>query len=112
MLLPVLMLIRTLAVASLLVAAACADDGSKTGDPSQENDVKNPETADKPPEGSPSPEGILLLNRRVQCMNDGPCSPSCATNSEVIDVHVPNGQCITFDCTGQGGGPDVGGCHP
>jgi hypothetical protein len=104
------MLIRMLAVASLVAAAACADDGSKDGDPSQVNDVENPEVPDQAPAGSPAPDGIVLLDRRVECFNDGPCSPACA--DMVVDVHVPSGQCIVFDCTGQGGEPDVGGCHP
>jgi hypothetical protein len=106
------MLIRMLAVASSLVAAACAADGSKAGDPSQANDVENPEVGDQPPPESPAPEGLVLNNRRAECASDGPCSPACATNDEVIDIHVPNGQCITFDCTSDAGGTDVGGCHP
>lgn len=104
------MLIRMIAVASL-VAAACADDGSKDGDPSQANDVENPQVQDQPPGDSPAPEGLVLLNRRAQCMSDGPCSPSCDT-ATVVDVHVPSGQCVVFDCSMAGGGPDVGGCHP
>ncbi len=105
------MLIRMLAVASLVVAAACADDASKDGDPSQTNDVENPVVPDQPPAGSAAPEGLVLQTRRVQCMSDGPCSAAC-DNATVVDVHVPSGQCIVFDCTLAGGGPDVGGCHP
>ena len=107
------MLIRMLAVASLVVAAACAADDPSDGDPSQSNDVQNPNVADQPPEGSTVPaEGLVLNTRRTECASDGPCSPACATNDEVIDIHVPNGQCVTFDCTAEGAGIDVGGCHP
>ena len=105
------MLIRTLAVASLVVAVACAADGSKDGDPSQVNDVENPEVPDRPPADSPAPEGLVMQTRRAQCMSDGPCSAAC-DNAMVVDVHVPSGQCIVFDCSLEGGGPDVGGCHP
>ena len=105
------MSIRTLAVASLLVAAACADEGSKTGDPSQVNDVENPEIPDQPPPGSPTTEGLVMQTRRVQCMSDGPCSAAC-DDAMVVDIHVPSGQCIVFDCRLASGGPDVGGCHP
>ncbi|MBL9017280.1 MAG: hypothetical protein JNL83_24040 [Myxococcales bacterium] len=101
-----------LAVASLVAAAACADDVTNAGDPSQVNDVENPQVADEAPDGSVAPEGLVLNTRRAECASDGPCSPACATNAMVIDLHVPTGQCITFDCTAEAGGPDVGGCHP
>jgi hypothetical protein len=106
------MIIRMLAVASLVVAAAaCADDSDFSDrDPSQANDVENPATQQTDNQTQSQAEGLVLKPNRLQCQADGPCSPSC-DQGLVIDLHVPSGNCVTFDCSWNNS-PDVGGCHP
>ncbi|CAN5757714.1 hypothetical protein BH11MYX3_BH11MYX3_28590 [soil metagenome] len=105
---------RILLSITLLGAAACAgdtgSDPSPTDDPGQ---VVNPNASDQPA-GLPQPaepEGIVLGQMRTVCASDGPCSPACV-GGMVIDIHVPEGNCVTFDCSSVGGPTNVGGCHP
>jgi hypothetical protein len=106
------MLIRMLAVASLVVAAAaCADDSELSDrDPSQADDVINPATQTDSDSQPTQAEGLVLMPNSVKCQSDGPCSAACSQQL-VVDLHVPSGNCITFDCSWNGT-PDVGGCHP
>jgi len=106
------MLIRMLAVASLVVAAAaCADDSELSDrDPSQADDVVNPATQTNPTDQPSQAEGLVMAPNRARCASDGPCSPAC-DQGMLVDIHVPEGNCVVFDCSWNGT-PDVGGCHP
>ncbi len=92
---------RILLSITLLAAAACAGDmgyeSSATDDPGQ---VVNPKASDQP-EGltqPAEPEGIVLGPMRTVFASDGPCRRACV-GGMVIDIHVPKGNCVTFDCS-------------
>jgi hypothetical protein len=96
----------------LVGTAACAADPAS--DPSATDDpgaVGNPTTSSPNGDGSQDVQSFVLMGAEAQCLSDGPCSPACSAGM-VINLHVPQGDCVFFDCAGDGSGLDVGGCHP
>jgi hypothetical protein len=106
---------RILLAVSLLGIAACAeiDANRDPDDPSNQPSSDTPDSLDnpKPADVRFDPVSTIMAGTDAQCMSDGPCSPAC-TGGMVINLHVPTGQCMTFDCSVSGGPSDVGGCHP
>src|SRR3954463_4211341 len=106
------MLTRIVLSLALVGAAACADETSDRADLPDPGgpDIQNPKTDDEPVPDAV--QGLVVGPNRLQCASDGPCSPAC-DQSMIIDIHVPEGNCVFFDCSpGPKNGTQVGGCPP
>jgi len=103
-------MLKILLCASLFGAAACADDPTSDRSPPV-GGVTDPRVSNPEGGNGDAPNVQALAAQEAQCLSDGPCSPACSAGM-VIDLHVPEGNCVTFDCSGEGGSSDLGGCHP
>lgn len=104
-------MLKILLCVSLLGAGACADDPASDRTYVEPGSVSDPNTPATPGDDPDVPQVQAIMGNEAQCLSDGPCSPACAGNMP-IDIHVPTGECVYFDCSGEGGPSDVGGCHP
>ena len=97
--------------AMTLATAACAtsDDGERPDN----IDPSLPESAGDT-EAETSGQAVTAIGAdatdRASCQANGPCSAAC-DDALILELFVPEGTCVVFDCTLDGGTTRVGGCN-
>ncbi|MBA3460403.1 MAG: hypothetical protein H0T46_10610 [Deltaproteobacteria bacterium] len=92
--------------ALVLTTAACASDDNIV-----ELDPNVPESA----ADTEAPTQIQFVPDQepvdvAACQANGPCSAAC-DDALILELFVPEGTCVVFDCTLDGGTTRVGGCN-
>jgi hypothetical protein len=102
------MYIRILLFAAMsLGTAACAtsDEAGRDVDPNVPESAEDTEAGTQiqfVTAGAPAD--------RASCQANGPCSSAC-DDALIIELFVPEGTCVVYDCTLDGGTTRVGGCN-